>query len=95
MDINEKVIVRVEAYPAAEVTSVTTATVKTVSPVGAVSPVIVYEQMRLPDGLWLPKTMLFDSSRNKDLFDGIDMNNLLEFSGYKRSYVEVREKIGS
>ncbi|HEX8636941.1 MAG TPA: S41 family peptidase [Pyrinomonadaceae bacterium] len=93
VDIAEKVIVRVEAFPAGEAERETTANGKLNSP-DANAPVIVYEQMRLPDGLWAPKMMLFDSSRNKNLFDGIDMNNLLEFSDYKRSYVEVREKIG-
>ena len=94
MDIAEKVIVRVEAYPADEAMNETSPSVKPASPAGANTPVIIYEQMRLPDGLWVPKLMLFDSSRHKNLFDGIDMNNVLEFSHYKRFNVEVREKAG-
>ncbi len=91
VDINEKVIVRAEAYPADELGNEAKPVAKSVYADGGKTPVIIYEQMRLPNGLWFPKLMLFDSSRNKSLFYGIDMNNVMEFSEYKLYKVEVRE----
>ncbi len=89
IDLSEKVIVRVEARPADGAKNKKQEKGKTDS-TGANDPIFVYDQTRFAENLWFPSVLSFDSSRNKSLFDGLNVTLSLEFTGYKRFSTEVQ-----
>lgn len=90
IDLSEKVIVRVEARPADGAKNKKQEKGKTDS-TGANDPIFVYDQTRFAENLWFPSVLSFDSSRNKSLFDGLNVTLSLEFTGYKRFSTEVKD----
>lgn len=89
IDLSEKVIVRVEARPANIAKNGKRENDNTASTITD-APIFVFEQTRFAENLWFPSVLSFDSSRNKSLFDGLNVTLSLEFTGYKRFSTEVQ-----
>jgi len=83
IDTADKVVARLEAWQATEIEQ------ETSSPPHAET--IVYEQMRLPDGLWVPKRIRLNSIGKAELFNGTDKDMTFEFSHYQRFNTEVED----
>ncbi len=52
---------------------------------------VVFEQTRLPDGVWLPRFAQVNLSVKVLLFKGIEVNQTQEFSDYHRAKTEVKD----
>jgi hypothetical protein len=52
---------------------------------------VVYEQMRLPNGLWVPKRIRLNAIGKSALFNGTNKDMTFEFSHYQRFSTEVNE----
>ncbi|MDQ3010657.1 MAG: hypothetical protein M3X11_08160, partial [Acidobacteriota bacterium] len=77
IDATDKVLVRVEGWPR-------TAAAR------SGNPAFVYEQMRLPDGHWLPRVGRMNGTAHPALF-GTKYDFVFEFSDYKRFDSEVKD----
>lgn len=81
IDPVDKVVARLEAWPL-------TAEYQLKTPE---SETIVYEQMRLQNGLWVPKRIRLNAIGKADLFNGIDRDMTFEFSIYQHYNTEVED----
>jgi hypothetical protein len=83
IDAVDKVVTRLEAWPKLEASEQeelsTTPETET----------LVYEQMRLQNGLWVPKRIRLNALGKAALFNGIDRDMTFEFSIYQRYNTEV------
>jgi hypothetical protein len=52
---------------------------------------VVYEQMRLPNGLWVPKRIRLNAIGQSALFNGTNKDMTFEFSHYQRFATEVND----
>jgi hypothetical protein len=52
---------------------------------------IVYDQTRLPNGLWVPKRIRLNAIGKAALFNGTDKDMTFEFSHYQRFITEVKD----
>jgi hypothetical protein len=84
IDAVDKVVARLEAWPASETTPEIAS-----APWNAET--IVYEQMRLPNGLWFPKRIRLNAIGKAALFNGTDKDMTFEFSHYQRFNTEVKD----
>jgi hypothetical protein len=84
IDAADKVVARLEAGPASETGHETTSAPRNVE-------TIVYEQTRLPNGLWVPKRIRLNSIGKAALFNGTDKDMTFEFSHYQRFSTEVKD----
>ncbi len=80
LDVADKAVMRLEAWPLAQpvVAGSASGTVRTVEPA------IVYEETRLPDGMWLESHVRINTTGNKPVFNGVDVNSTKEASDFKR-----------
>lgn len=84
IDAVDKVLVRLEGWPAPEYTSVGKA--QTVA-----EPRLVYQQERQPSGVWLPSLIRLNSAGDVTLFEGLTWDVVFEFSDYKRFSTGVED----
>ena len=77
IDAADKVVTRLEAWPASEKALETSSAPPDME-------TIVYEQMRLPNGLWVPKRIRLNAIGKAALFNGTDKDMTFEFSQYQR-----------
>ena len=84
IDAADRVVARIEAWPASE-----SAREKPSAPPDAET--LVYEQMRLPNGLWVPKRIRLNAIGRAALFNGTDKDMTFEFSQYHRFDIEVKD----
>ena len=82
IDATDKVVARLEAWPAPE-------TGQETSSARPDADTIIYEQMRLPNGLWVPKRIRLNAIGKAELFNGTDKDMTFEFSHYQRFSTEV------
>lgn len=82
IDAADKVVVRLEAWPAS-------ITAQDNAPAPLDAETIVYEQTRLPNGLWVPKRIRLNAIGKAALFNGTDKDMTFEFSHYQRFCTEV------
>ena len=85
IDAVDKVVARLEAWPRRAATEPETPS----APLDAET--IVYEQMRLPNGLWVPKRIRLNAIGKAALFNGTNKDMTFEFSQYQRFNIEVEE----
>ena len=83
IDAADKVVARLEAWPGRAETEQETP----YAMLGAET--IVYEQTRLPNGLWVPKRIRLNAIGRAALFNGTDKDMTFEFSDYQRFSTEV------
>ena len=85
IDAEDKVVARLEAWP------------KRATPEQEIpfthpdAETLVYEQMRLPNGLWVPKRIRLNAIGKAALFNGTDKDMTFEFSHYQRFVTEVKD----
>jgi hypothetical protein len=85
IDAADKVVARLQAWPGR-------ATPGQEAPPGSTNPeTLVYEQMRLPNGLWVPKRIRLNAIGKADIFNGTDKDMTFEFSQYQRFATEVKD----
>jgi hypothetical protein len=82
IDAADKVVARLEAWPRRAATD-------QAAPPDAET--IVYEQMRLPNGLWVPKRIRLNAIGKAALFNGTNKDMTFEFSQYQRFNIEVED----
>ena len=85
IDAADKVVARLEAWPRRAATAQDSPS----APPDAET--IVYEQMRLPNGLWVPKRIRLNAIGKAALFNGTNKDMTFEFSQYQRFNIEVEE----
>ncbi|HEY8460618.1 MAG TPA: hypothetical protein VIM99_09575, partial [Blastocatellia bacterium] len=85
IDARDKVVARLQAWPRMS----TPESERSLSSTDAET--IVYEQMRLPDGLWVPKRIRLNAIGRAALFNGTDKDMTFEFSHYQRFAIEVKD----
>jgi hypothetical protein len=85
IDVADKVVARLEAWPKR------TATEQEIPSAPPDAETIVYEQMRLPNGLWVPKRIRLNAIGKAALFNGTNKDMTFEFSQYQRFNIEVEE----
>jgi hypothetical protein len=84
IDAADKVVARLEAWPASE-------TMLEIDSAPRNEETIVYEQMRLPNGLWFPKRIRLNAIGKAALFNGTDKDMTFEFNHYQRFNTEVKD----
>lgn len=85
IDAADKVVARLEAWPRRA------ATEQEIPSAPPDAETLVYEQMRLPNGLWVPKRIRFNAIGKAVLFNGTDKDMTFEFSHYQRFDTEVKD----
>lgn len=85
IDTADKVVARLEAW------SVQTASEQEIPSSHPDAETLVYEQMRLPNGLWVPKRIRLNAIGKAALFNGTDKDMTFEFSQYQRFDTEVND----
>jgi hypothetical protein len=81
IDAVDKAVARLEAWPMTAEPRLKTPETET----------IVYEQMRLQNGLWVPKRIRLNAIGKAALFNGIDRDMTFEFSIYQHYNTEVED----
>jgi len=81
IDATDKVVARLEAWPRRQEIHSAPPDVET----------FVYEQLRLPNGLWVPKRIRLNAIGKATLFNGTDKDMTFEFSHYQRFNTEVED----
>jgi hypothetical protein len=84
IDSADKVVARLEAWPGRAETE------REIPSAPPDAETIVYEQTRLPDGLWVPKRIRLNAIGKGALFNGTDKDLTFEFSHYQRFNTEVK-----
>jgi len=84
IDAVDKVVARLVAWPASE-------SMPEMASAPRNAETIVYEQMRLPNGLWFPKRIRLNAIDKAALFNGTDKDMSFEFSHYQRFNTEVKD----
>ncbi|HVF28563.1 MAG TPA: VWA domain-containing protein [Pyrinomonadaceae bacterium] len=79
IDAADKVVTRLEGWPAVEF-----AARNERSPAPRREAAIIYQQMRLPTGVWLPSLIRMNAAGDDQLFNGLNWDVLFEMSDYKR-----------
>jgi hypothetical protein len=85
IDAVDKAVARLEAWP------MNTATEQERLFKAPDEETLVYEQMRLQNGLWVPKRIRLNALGKAALFNGIDRDMTFEFSIYKHYNTEVAD----
>jgi hypothetical protein len=85
IDAADKVVSRLQAWPKR-------ATPGPETPLATTdTETVIYEQMRLPNGLWVPKRIRLNAIGKSSLFNGTDKDMTFEFSHYQRFTTEVND----
>lgn len=79
IDTEDKVVVKMEGWPA---TKAAFDLIQSTAPRSEAS--LIYQQERLPNGLWFPTLIRVNADGNFDLFDGLNWEVAFEFSKYQK-----------
>jgi hypothetical protein len=80
LDAADKTVARLEAWPVEPLTVAGIAPALT----RPAEPDIVYEETRLPDGMWLESLVRINTTAHKPVYNGVDVNVTKEMSDFKR-----------
>jgi len=86
IDAEEKAVLRLEGWIASEVSA---RDARRSSP--RQEPQIIFEQVRLANGLWFPSLVHLNSLGYADVFNGVDWNVKIRFSDYKHFSTEFKD----
>jgi hypothetical protein len=84
IDLKDKLVTHVEAWPSDNFSSGNSATGGQ-----AVAP-IIFDDMRLPDGVWVRRARYVDTRKDPAAFNGLRVEWKQEFSGYVRYFTETK-----
>ena len=79
IDVQDKVIAKLEAWPAPEFARKESALSRPVQQAH-----VVYQQSKLPTGIWFPSLIRMNANGDESIFDGLNWDVEFEFSDYKR-----------
>lgn len=85
IDVKDKVVAHIEAWPVDNPRQIAE---QDSSPVGAT---IVFDDMRLPDGMWVRRARYIDTRKDPLAFNGLNLEWKQEFSGYQRYFTEFKD----
>src|SRR5262245_4765449 len=85
VDAADKIVARLEAWPKRAMIE------QEIPSAPPDAETIIYEQMRLPNGLWVPKRIRLNAIGKAALFNGTDKDMTFEFSHYQRFNIEVED----
>lgn len=92
IDAEDKALARLEAWPDPSQPLKKTASISAAS---ASNPSIVYEEARLPDGLWIQNLLRIRTAGHKEVFNGMNLDVSKEASDFKRFSAEAEEKLNA
>ncbi len=78
IDQSDKVLTRLEGWPSS---AAAFDLVQSTAPHDQAS--LVYQQVRQPDGVWVPNLIRMNAGGRTDLFDGLNWDVIFEFSNYQ------------
>jgi hypothetical protein len=84
IDLKDKAVMRLEAWPAANTTDASAASRPS-------EPAIVYEETRLPEGLWMETLVRINTNGNRPVFNGVDVDVTKEMSDFKRFQTNTQD----
>lgn len=85
IDLKDKVVTRIEAWPADNSQAPTAQNL----PSGPAP--IVFDDTRLADGMWVRRLRYIDTRKSPLAFNGLNLEWKQEFSGYQRYYTEFKD----
>jgi hypothetical protein len=101
IDAADKVIARLEAWPAPDLlkpdpakqdpAKQDPAKQTDAQALSSPEPRLIYQQVRLPDGLWFPNLIRVNSAGDVLLFNGLNWDVKFEFSDYKRFSTTIED----
>jgi len=90
IDQADKIVTRLEGWPAAEEAF---DLMQSMAPQNDAA--LVYRQERQSDGLWFPSLIRLNANGRTDLFNGLNWEVVFEFGNYRRFDTSASEKIGN
>jgi len=90
IDQTDKVVTRLEGWPASEEAF---DLIQSTAPQNDAA--LVYRQERQADGLWFPSLIRLNANGKTDLFNGLNWEVIFEFGSYRRFDTSASEKINS
>src|SRR6185312_8306593 len=93
IDAQDRIVTRLVGRPTISASSARPAQpIPTAVPTAGETPPAVYmEMMRLPQGVWLPRTIRINGADYQKLFDGITSDSISTFSNYVRFSTEIKD----
>jgi hypothetical protein len=85
IDLKDKIVTHLEAWPVDNPREVTPQNL----PSGP--PPIVFDDMRLADGMWVRRALYIDTRNDPKAFNGLNLACKQEFSGYQRYFTESKD----
>jgi outer membrane receptor protein involved in Fe transport len=98
IDAFDKVVVRLEGWPLQTTQPTTQPEVKPATETKTAheaqdarqsEAAVIYQQVRLPTGVWVPSLIRMNAGGNTTLFNGLNWDVVFEFSDYKRFSTDV------
>ncbi|MDX6269153.1 MAG: hypothetical protein QOD28_376 [Acidobacteriota bacterium] len=81
IDVGDRTLARLEAWPLAPDAR---GALQAALPARPNEPSIIYEETRLPDGMWLESLVQINTNANKAVFNGVEVNTTKAASDFKR-----------
>jgi hypothetical protein len=81
IDVGDRTLARLEAWPLAPDAR---GALQAATPARPNEPSIIYEETRLPDGMWLESLLQINTTANKAVFNGVEVNTTKEARDFKR-----------
>jgi hypothetical protein len=88
IDAADKVVARFEGWPAPEMVKKDEAQ----APQNSAAR-LIYQQVKLPDGMWFPNLIRVNSAGDISVFDGLNWDVLFEFADYKHFTAASEEEV--
>ncbi|HEX4946747.1 MAG TPA: hypothetical protein VFZ34_08795 [Blastocatellia bacterium] len=89
IDLTDKVVVRLEAWPTPASGAVRTSDLSAQRPTNEV---LVYEQQFVRGGIWAPRRIHLNGIGRANLFNGVNKEMTFEFTDYRHFSTEIKEK---
>lgn len=84
IDESDKVVARIEAWPAATDT-------KDIFSSRPVDEIIVYDQKLIQGGIWVPRRIRLNGLSKAAIFNGVDKDITFEFRDYQHFSTEIKD----
>lgn len=85
IDLQDRIVTRVEAWPAQNPRDFS------VENLPASPPAVMFDDMRLPDGTWVRRSLAINTRTDPKAFNGLNLECKQEFSGYVRYFTEFKD----
>jgi hypothetical protein len=85
IDLKDRIVSHIEAWPADNPREFKAEGM----PAGSAP--IIFDDMRLPDGMWVRRSRYIDTRKDPFAFNGLNLEWKQEFSGYQRYFTEFKD----